>query len=92
MLIKRHLRNLYKASSVMIYMQMNPNVLGIHYVGFSDLIKSVLIMEKYTHRATRVLSKTACPFVVSSREMIREDAGVFLLSYLRTTFAPRDIF
>lgn len=28
-------RNLYKASSVMIYMQMNTNVLGIHYVGFS---------------------------------------------------------
>lgn len=53
MLIKRHLRNLYKASSVMIYMQMNLNVLGIHYVGFSDLIKSVLIMEKYTHRAIR---------------------------------------
>lgn len=37
----------------MIYMQMNPNVLGIHYVGFSDLIKSTFIMEKYTHGATR---------------------------------------
>lgn len=49
MLIKKHLRNLYKASSVMIYMQMNLNVLGIHYVGFSDLIKSVLIMEIETH-------------------------------------------
>lgn len=40
----------------MIYMQMNLNVLGIHYVGFSDLIKSMLIMEKemHTHRATKV--------------------------------------
>lgn len=53
MLIKRHLRNLYKASSVMIYMQMNLNVLGIHYVRFSDLIKSMLIMEEYMHRAIR---------------------------------------
>lgn len=53
MLIKRHLRNLYKASSVMIYMQMNLNVLGIHYVGFSDFIKSMPIVEKYTQRATR---------------------------------------
>lgn len=34
----------------MIYMQMNTNVLGIHYVGFSDLIKSRLIIEKETHR------------------------------------------
>lgn len=49
-LIKRHLRDLYKASSVMIYMQMITNVLGIHYVGFSDLIKSRLIIEKETHR------------------------------------------
>lgn len=50
MLIKRHLRNLYKASSVMIYMQMNLNVPGIHYLGFSNLIKSMLIMKKkYTH-------------------------------------------
>lgn len=49
MLIKRHLRNLYKASSVMIYMQMNPNVLGIHYVGFSDLIKIWLITGKEIH-------------------------------------------
>ena len=48
MLIKRHIRNLYKASSVMICMQMNTNVLGIHYVGFSDLIKSRLIIEKET--------------------------------------------
>lgn len=64
MLIKRHLRNLYKASSVMIYMQMNPNVLGIHYVGFSDLIKFVLIMEKeiHPHRAIREFeARTACP-------------------------------
>lgn len=55
MLIKRHLRDLYKASSVMIYMQMNLNVLGIHYVGFSELIKSMLIMERelHTHRAAR---------------------------------------
>lgn len=50
MLIKRHLRNLYKASSVMIYMQMNLSVPGIHYLGFSNLIKSMLIVKKkYTH-------------------------------------------
>lgn len=50
MLIKRHLRNLYKASSVMIYMQMNLNVPGIHYLGFSNLIQSMLIMKKkYTN-------------------------------------------
>ena len=64
MLIKRHLRNLYKASSVMIYMQMNLNVLGIYYVGFSDLIKSMLILKKemHTQRATRECrARTACP-------------------------------
>lgn len=33
----------------MIYMQMNPNVLGIHYVGFSDLIKIWLITGKEIH-------------------------------------------
>lgn len=67
MLIKRHLRNLYKASSVMIYMQMSWNVLGIHYVGFSDLIKSMLIMEKeiHIHRASGEFDAgTACPSLV----------------------------
>ena len=34
----------------MIYMQMNTNVLGIHYVGFSDLINSRLIIQKERHR------------------------------------------
>lgn len=67
MLIKRHLRNLYKASSVMIYMQMSWNVLGIHYVGFSDLIKSMLIMEKEIHIHTASGESDAgmaCPSLV----------------------------
>lgn len=49
MLIKRHRRNLYRASSVMIYMQMSQNVLSIYYGGFSDFIQSMLIMEKEIH-------------------------------------------
>lgn len=67
MLIKRHLRNLYKASSVMIYMQMNLNVLGIHYVEFSDLIKSMLVMKKEMHtwRTTRESeARKACSSLV----------------------------
>lgn len=74
MLIKRHLRNLYKASSGMIYMQMNLNVLGIHYVGFSDLIKSGLITEKETHtlQPRETEARRACPVLVCSRAGMRE--------------------
>lgn len=70
MLIKKHPRNLYKASSVMIYMQMNPNVLGIHYGGFWDFYKIHADRggkKIQPQRPWGVWSKDPCPFLIWSR-------------------------
>lgn len=87
--IKRHLRNLYKASSVMIYMQMNTNVLGIHYVGARfDQIQTDHRERNPQTRATRETEgRIVCPFLVCGRGEMKENTILF--SHLRTTIAPR---